>query len=140
MTRLAKPERRKSMLAFTLVELLVVIAILAILAAILFPVFAKARERARMSACTNNLKQLSVATNLYYQDWEGYMPKYGGVVAPGAKIGFGNLLLPYLKTKAVFNCPTGSDPHADGGTVLYNLCINWQVTDKELSQDEMLSP
>lgn len=125
---------------FTLIELLVVIAIIAILAAILFPVFAKARERARQTACVNNLKQLATATNLYYQDWDGYMLKFGGVVPPGAKFGFGNLLLPYVKSKGVFNCPSGSEPHTDGGTVHYNLCINWQVTHKEISQDEMREP
>jgi prepilin-type N-terminal cleavage/methylation domain-containing protein len=56
---------------FTLIELLVVIAIIAILAAILFPVFAQAREQARMSACSSNFKQYSTAWMLYVQDREG---------------------------------------------------------------------
>jgi prepilin-type N-terminal cleavage/methylation domain-containing protein/prepilin-type processing-associated H-X9-DG protein len=125
---------------FTLIELLVVIAIIALLAAILFPVFARAREKARQATCENNLKQLCTATNLYYSDWEGYFPKYGGVVPPGAAIGFGNLLKPYVKSLAVFHCPSGADPIVGGDIVNYNLCLNWQVTDQELSQDEIKSP
>src|SRR3954467_699588 len=63
--------------AFTLIELLVVIAIIAILAAILFPVFASARERARQSSCTNNLKQLGTAFQLYIEAWDEVYPGPG---------------------------------------------------------------
>jgi prepilin-type N-terminal cleavage/methylation domain-containing protein len=59
---------------FTLIELLVVIAIIAILAAILFPVFAQAREKARQSSCTSNLKQISNATMMYLQDYDKRFP------------------------------------------------------------------
>ena len=131
---------RRARRAFTLIELLVVIAIIAILAAILFPVFARARDKARQTTCANNLKQLSTATNLYYQEWDGYFPKFGGVVAPGEKFGFGNLLKPYVRTIDVFHCPSGADPLVGGDLVHYNLCINWQVTDKEITQDEMKEP
>jgi len=62
---------------FTLIELLVVIAIIAILAAILFPVFAKAREKARQATCTSNLKQIGVAVHMYTQDWDEGLPPYG---------------------------------------------------------------
>src|ERR1051325_3169103 len=63
---------------FTLIELLVVIAIIAILAAILFPVFARARSQARKIACTSNLKQIALATMMYVQDHdETFPPRYG---------------------------------------------------------------
>lgn len=74
--------RRKS--GFTLIELLVVIAIIAILAAILFPVFARAREAARKAKCLNNLKQCSQALKMYADDYDGTMPSSGILTAPNA--------------------------------------------------------
>jgi prepilin-type N-terminal cleavage/methylation domain-containing protein/prepilin-type processing-associated H-X9-DG protein len=67
---------------FTLIELLVVIAIIALLAAILFPVFARARENARKSSCLNNLKQLAVGFMQYTQDFDEFLPHAGGYSAP----------------------------------------------------------
>jgi len=94
-----KPTSRR---AFTLIELLVVIAIIAILAAILFPVFAQAREAARSTACLSNLRQMSTATAMYVQDYEAY-PLYSS----GADR-WHSLLQPYIKNSGVFICPSSS--------------------------------
>src|SRR5688500_14171901 len=66
---------------FTLIELLVVIAIIAILAAILFPVFARARENARSASCQSNLKQIGLAFAQYVQDYEGSYPRARGAIS-----------------------------------------------------------
>jgi len=89
---------------FTLIELLVVIAIIAILAAILFPVFAQAREKARSTTCLSNMKQLGTATTMYIQDYDGAYPLawYGDAPA----YGFDCALLPYVKNLGVFDCPS----------------------------------
>jgi len=69
---------------FTLIELLVVIAIIAILAAILFPVFARAREKARQSSCLSNVKQLDLAVQMYIQDYDEMLPYgQGGLTCGG---------------------------------------------------------
>src|SRR5258708_4431041 len=78
--------RRTRRAAFTLIELLVVIAIIAILAAILFPVFAQARDRARMSACLSNMRQISTAIMMYAQDYDETLP-YIRFHCPGTKPG-----------------------------------------------------
>src|SRR5262245_3304503 len=74
--RMETMKRCRSRSAFTLIELLVVIAIIAILAAILFPVFAQAREKARQATCMSNLKQLGVGVMMYVQDYEGTYPNW----------------------------------------------------------------
>src|SRR6201987_4966907 len=81
---------------FPLIELLVVIAIIAILAAILFPVFAQAREKARQATCISNLKQLGAACMMYAQDYDESYPmlESGGA----ARLTVANLLDPYIKT------------------------------------------
>jgi len=93
---------RKFSKGFTLIELLVVIAIIAMLAAILFPVFAKAREKAKQSTCTNNLKQLSTALQMYSQDYDGYIALFiKGQLWSQILYGCG-----YVKDVKVFYCPS----------------------------------
>ena len=92
---------------FTLIELLVVIAIIAILAAILFPVFAKAREKARQTACLNNAKQLALAVFMYAQDYDEILPRYADRYCPGRRNWF-NVLDPYMKNTQILRCPSDS--------------------------------
>jgi len=86
--------------AFTLIELLVVIAIIAILAAILFPVFATAREKARQTSCASNEKQLGLAFIQYCEDYDETWP-----FSSTAGVGWAGPIYPYVKSKAVFLCP-----------------------------------
>jgi prepilin-type N-terminal cleavage/methylation domain-containing protein/prepilin-type processing-associated H-X9-DG protein len=102
--------RKVSKQAFTLIELLVVIAIISILAAILFPVFARARENARRSSCMSNLKQIALASAMYVQDYDETYPKF--VLASYANItatnpgGWAQAFDPYLKSEQIFQCPS----------------------------------
>ncbi len=105
--------------AFTLIELLVVIAIIAILAAILFPVFAQAREKARQSSCASNLRQVGMAARMYAGDYDdttpiirecspaaGWKPCENGKVT----LGWMDFLQPYVKSAGVFKCPDDDAP------------------------------
>lgn len=93
---------------FTLIELLVVIAIIAILAAILFPVFARAREKARQSSCLSNLKQMATATQMYLQDFDEGFPM--SAYQAGSCVGtFNWQVLPYVKNDNLAQCPSESD-------------------------------
>lgn len=120
---------------FTLIELLVVIAIIAILAAILFPVFAQAREKARSISCISNLKQLGTATMMYVQDFDETFPMaYGYGVAEGGwtlnynrpvppdqfadpdvwRQSYSNAVQPYIKNYGVYTCPSSGVANGTG--------------------------
>jgi prepilin-type N-terminal cleavage/methylation domain-containing protein/prepilin-type processing-associated H-X9-DG protein len=116
--------------AFTLIELLVVIAIIAILAAILFPVFAQARERARATSCLSNMNQILKAELMYTQDYDEMLPRLVCINIAGIpnankqRFSILDALQPYIKSTQVFQCP--SDPvvrshgaNPPGGKVSY---------------------
>jgi prepilin-type N-terminal cleavage/methylation domain-containing protein len=105
---------------FTLIELLVVVAIIAILAAILFPVFAQARARARQTACVSNARQIGLGVRMYVSDYDETMPLFNAYHTqptagePGHK-GVEELLMPYVKSRQLFKCPDDvGSPTTDG--------------------------
>ena len=118
---------------FTLIELFVVFAIIAILAAILFPVFAKAREKARQASCTSNLKQIALALRMYAQDYdETNLKRRPGGTAPTYQFWYG-LIQPYIKNTQVNQCPSypwnggwcaSCDPCRPNNTRSYDMCNN----------------
>ena len=99
---------------FTLIELLVVIAIIAILAAILFPVFAKAREKARQTSCLSNLKQLALSTLMYVGDYDEKFT-VERVVQPWYARPWYEAIAPYTKNSQLFICPSADFNNAWGG-------------------------
>ncbi len=123
---------RQEKTGFTLIELLVVIAIIAILAAILFPVFAAAREKARQTSCLSNMKELGLGCAMYTTDYDGHYPSANGTCYGGyAGCGQGTptptsqwqwTIYPYVKNWGVYECP--SDPRTTNIPVSY-LYNNW---------------
>jgi prepilin-type N-terminal cleavage/methylation domain-containing protein/prepilin-type processing-associated H-X9-DG protein len=116
--------------AFTLIELLVVIAIIAILAAILFPVFAQAREKARQANCLSQAKQWGVASEMYKQDYDGTIVAWSsvGIGANGkpTTIYWSEMLQPYMKNRNIGVCPNDTDPRARS-TYFLSYCFNRNV-------------
>lgn len=132
--------------AFTLIELLVVIAIIAILAAILFPVFAQAREKARSISCLSNMKQIGTAAMMYVQDYDERFPSDAGMARPACPAALDGdwgkdfwmfHFYPYIKQRAgniqnkgasVFNCPSGTtlqEMDMTGDYVCYAFTDQW---------------
>ena len=136
---------RKATKAFTLIELLVVVAIIAILAAILFPVFARARENARRSSCQSNLKQIGLGVIQYTQDYDEKFPIYHGGNSGGAQDGFFAIIQPYLKSTQIYQCPSetfpaNSDPTTNGYTdYSFNLLLGWSGAEAPTAHDNVRS-
>jgi len=108
-----KAVARSKAKGFTLIELLVVIAIIAILASILFPVFSRARAKARQTSCLSNVKQLNLALTMYAQDYDGqfpaatttYTPSPPNDTAADGMYAFSVVVLPYMKNRDILICP-----------------------------------
>jgi prepilin-type N-terminal cleavage/methylation domain-containing protein/prepilin-type processing-associated H-X9-DG protein len=111
---------------FTLIELLVVIAIIALLAAILFPVFARARENARRTACISNLKQISLGYMQYTQDYDERFPANFSALSGGKRIYYFAAVDPYIKSKQVWVCPSES---IQGGILAEAATGNFTTSD-----------
>jgi prepilin-type N-terminal cleavage/methylation domain-containing protein len=130
---------------FTLIELLVVIAIIAILAAILFPVFSQARESARQTQCLSNGKQIALAAIAYAQDYDELWPLVGSAQEPYTNLegvknsrnepynGWSLIVQPYTKNREVFRCPSMPETFQGGGActkfngrrITNSYCYNW---------------
>lgn len=147
------PARKKS--GFTLIELLVVIAIIAILAAILFPVFARAREAARKSTCQNNLKECAIALQLYWNDYDATLPssalsssfaqfgtKVGNLPPRTTDVGkytWPQVLYSHMKNKDIMFCPSDTAEHTDATADVsywWTYCTDYAWNSSERIQKE----
>ena len=138
--RARRVQRADTRKAFTLIELLVVIAIIAILAAILFPVFSRARENARKTSCQNNLKQLGIGVLQYTQDFDESFPTTGTTHTLSALW----VIQPYVKSTQVLQCPSestagnASPSSANYSDYFYNR--EFGVSTSPLQQSSLLKP
>jgi len=107
--------------AFTLIELLVVVAIIAIIAAVLFPAFASAREKARASTCISNYRQIGLAIHMYAADDDDKTPPNGGSYS-----GLISDCNPYVHTKGIFACPDDYDRVKEGRAGSYRMASLYQ--------------
>jgi prepilin-type N-terminal cleavage/methylation domain-containing protein/prepilin-type processing-associated H-X9-DG protein len=137
--------------AFTLIELLVVIAIIAILAAILFPVFAQAREKARQAMCLTHQKELGTAIRMYCSDWDETFPyqiwiEYGKVDNDidnwwnTLKANWAGGILPYTKNSKVYNCPSNVNTAHPGAAQQVSYVANGAVVQVPLTDSELTKP
>ncbi len=116
---------------FTLIELLVVIAIIAILAAILFPVFARAREKARQTSCLSNAKQIGLGTMMYCQDYDEQFPAaVARDVDAGVSWYWVQAVEPYVKNEQIFLCPSSEDRLTSYGANREMFSDDWYVAHK----------
>ncbi len=115
---------------FTLIELLVVIAIIAILAAILFPVFGRARENARRTSCLSNLKQIGLGLTQYTQDYDEAFPARAIDGLPWKGVGWAGNLGPYLKSAQIFKCPSDTAPNGTGSNVAVSYAMNFHLVNQ----------
>ena len=128
---------KRRRVGFTLIELLVVIAIIAILAAILFPVFQKVRENARKISCASNMRQISLGVMQYTQDSDENYPT-GSTASLGQ--GWGGTVYPYIKSTGVFKCPDDKTTQQTNGNIIsypvsYSGNLNFMRTDPGSATD-----
>ena len=115
---------KKSRGGFTLIEILVVIAIFALLAAVLFPVFAHVREKGRQSACVSNLHQLGIALSAYTIDYDEQFPTSKIAIADTINIAWAGQLYSHVQNIGVFRCPTDDTASTGFPVVSYGLNLN----------------